>query len=586
MTIPILVLAAALGQTPTGRPGPQNPTDTSASQVRATGASVTRALRDHLRTLPDAEIVASNATTGRRFADRFAEVVNVLDFGADNTGTLDTINAVSTAISKLHDGSTLYFPPGTYRIACGGIGWQAYQLATSGVTLRGDGAIIRPDLDCYFLNLYPNIQRIRIIGFRIVGTLQTDGNAGGININQGKIAINNGSSDIEITGNRWEDCGTAVYFDGVTRLKLHHNELIRTVAGIQGGTPDGGIDVRIDDNHFLGDITNPSTYGSDDQIAVFGPMQHVSISRNFIDKQGQTAKNQARGIAVQVDSGTAKDISILDNELVNVATSTLVAYGPAIELVGNGGTIDGALVRGNTIRNANVGINVSSGSNVTVSGNKLTSIVAVSPGNWGIGIRVADYSYRALIEGNTIDTTDSDGIVVAASAHATVRGNTVKNSGRNAVSASNTTNITVDSNRVDSSTSDPVLLSSTAGAFVALNRLEGTVTTTTPIMDPWTATSVGGGSLSPDASAETTHIYDQYSGASATINAPSNPTTNQRWTVIYRNLTGSPVTVTWNAVFKMAAWGDIAAGYSRSITFRYNGANWVEISRTPTDVPN
>jgi hypothetical protein len=72
-----------------------------------------------------------------------------------------------------------------------------------------------------------------------------------------------------------------------------------------------------------------------------------------------------------------------------------------------------------------------------------------------------------------------------------------------------------------------------------------------------------------------------------TIQAPTNPADGQLLTVTVRNTSGGALgAVTWNAVFKLAAWTQPANGFSRSITFRYNATNWVEISRTTADVPN
>jgi len=75
-------------------------------------------------------------------------------------------------------------------------------------------------------------------------------------------------------------------------------------------------------------------------------------------------------------------------------------------------------------------------------------------------------------------------------------------------------------------------------------------------------------------------------GNAFTINAPSNPTTGQRITVIIENSAGGALgTATWNTVFKLATWTQPANLYSRSIDFTYNGGNWVETCRTTTDVP-
>ena len=72
-----------------------------------------------------------------------------------------------------------------------------------------------------------------------------------------------------------------------------------------------------------------------------------------------------------------------------------------------------------------------------------------------------------------------------------------------------------------------------------------------------------------------------------TINAPTNPSDGQTITYMIRNSSGGALgAVTWNAVFKMSAWTSPANGNSRSITFRYDGSNWVQVSQTGVDVPN
>lgn len=71
------------------------------------------------------------------------------------------------------------------------------------------------------------------------------------------------------------------------------------------------------------------------------------------------------------------------------------------------------------------------------------------------------------------------------------------------------------------------------------------------------------------------------------INAPLNPTLGQFLTLTIRNNSGGVLgAITWNAVFKMAAWTSPANAKQRSITFYYSPAgNWVEASRTAADVP-
>jgi hypothetical protein len=76
-------------------------------------------------------------------------------------------------------------------------------------------------------------------------------------------------------------------------------------------------------------------------------------------------------------------------------------------------------------------------------------------------------------------------------------------------------------------------------------------------------------------------------GTAITMAAPVNVADGQQITITFSNISGGAMgTVTWNAAFKLAAWTNPANGFNRSITFAYNGGNWIEVSRTTADVPN
>ena len=93
-------------------------------------------------------------------------------------------------------------------------------------------------------------------------------------------------------------------------------------------------------------------------------------------------------------------------------------------------------------------------------------------------------------------------------------------------------------------------------------------------------------SITIDAS--TGHLFDisANNGTAFTINAPTNPTNGQRIYITVRNTSGGALgAITWNAVFKMVALTSPANGFSRTLFFKYNGTNWVQM-RTDADVPN
>jgi hypothetical protein len=72
-----------------------------------------------------------------------------------------------------------------------------------------------------------------------------------------------------------------------------------------------------------------------------------------------------------------------------------------------------------------------------------------------------------------------------------------------------------------------------------------------------------------------------------TISQPSgSAAAGRRLTLTLCNASTAPLgPVTWAREYKMASWISPAAAHSRSITFRYDGTNWVEVGRTPNDVP-
>ena len=88
------------------------------AQVTALGTSDTRSLATWTRDLGTP--IATGSTTARSLADRFADVVNVLDYGATGDGVTDDTTAIQNAASAATAASKpLYAPAGTYRMTTG-----------------------------------------------------------------------------------------------------------------------------------------------------------------------------------------------------------------------------------------------------------------------------------------------------------------------------------------------------------------------------------------------------------------------------------------------------------------------------------
>lgn len=78
-----------------------------------------------------------------------------------------------------------------------------------------------------------------------------------------------------------------------------------------------------------------------------------------------------------------------------------------------------------------------------------------------------------------------------------------------------------------------------------------------------------------------------FTGSSATnMTAPTDPFI-KRITIRVKNTSGGALgALTWNAVYKMSAWTQPAAGFNRSIQFEYDGTNWIQVGGASIDVPN
>lgn len=71
-----------------------------------------------------------------------------------------------------------------------------------------------------------------------------------------------------------------------------------------------------------------------------------------------------------------------------------------------------------------------------------------------------------------------------------------------------------------------------------------------------------------------------------TISNPTNPASGQWLSIMVKNTSGGVMsTPTWDTAYKMATFTKPATGFRRTVTFLYDGTNWVEINCSP-QVPN
>jgi len=80
-------------------------------------------------------------------------------------------------------------------------------------------------------------------------------------------------------------------------------------------------------------------------------------------------------------------------------------------------------------------------------------------------------------------------------------------------------------------------------------------------------------------------------GVAIVVAAPTNPSATEEqmiWFTVKNGSGGAHGALTWNAVFKTqaTAFSAVATGFSRTVCFRWDGTNWVEMMRTAADVAN
>jgi hypothetical protein len=124
-------------------------------------------------------VTATGSTTARSLADRFADVVNVLDYGATGDGVTNdrtAINAAFTAIANA-GGGTIFFPKGTYNISdyIGNTTSPTAQISVSVVGEKGTVINCNPTTSAnYALYLnYADLEHCFVSGLKVNGNNKT-----------------------------------------------------------------------------------------------------------------------------------------------------------------------------------------------------------------------------------------------------------------------------------------------------------------------------------------------------------------------------------------------------------------------------
>lgn len=417
----------------------------------ATGAA--RADRGNLATLPinvpdgvagldalgvlHAQLVKSTGSlTFRALQDRFAECINVKDFGATGEGTVDdtaAIQASHAAAAAL--GLPLFLPPGTYNVT--GlvsitqpiIGWSRFNtkvvLVTSGINhlLRlADGvtgwSIREVTLDSQSNGLHGlsshlatniDIRRCQILNSGLCGIYITNA----VNAVIEDCFINNSGSGSNAASAR-SGAGISVYAcDGAIRKNTITNSGGANITGgsyIPSGDMDGYLD--IDDNY----CSNAGSVVKQDNITLYD-----SANARIRVRDNRCIKSVNHNIHVG-----GLDVEIRGNQCYDAAQNNILCSsriaGTQILAPFVGGTVDD-----NTCDTAGLNnIGLDGVSQCTVSRNKCRHAT-------GSGIVSLLSSINLEIIGNTINSPNSAGILIGGMIDGVVALNTITSPGMNCI---------------------------------------------------------------------------------------------------------------------------------------------------------
>jgi len=553
---------------------------------------------------------------------------NVLRYGADPTGVLDSSNAIQTAINvgwaagffntpwSGRGGAfpVIVFPPGRYRIT-------KTLIVPTGVTLRGTG--------------HPShtTNHTRII---MDSTTYSPPNGAGDNRNKPMFRFNRWTFNNAAEMNS-AVCSTfqELEFWHVTPGGIFDNPLSSGITF--GDYPDGGTicfdvdaadfriidcvfqhspaairikDVPIDatsrgDGHMgsrgVGVFIENCEFDASTSAHVYATNSHCYLFfKNCQFFGGRHRYEGCTGKLVYLD-GNWHGGAYIDAETVGNTFDAVVVKGADVEppsdapwiALSKAKVID---ISQNTLSTAATrgGIQVWDADGGRICGNVLND----QGFNAAAGTDISDFSAaikgrglrNVLVSGNSITATDAAtyggfGILLGDSARASqtnyVDGNLVNAPFNGASHAGQSRYINVAAGDVIgiNYVSNYAVNSSLMGNLWALKRIAGVVVVPTY-----------GTTITIDSSLGNKFDIIVTNAVGFTISSPINTISGaaQRITITVYNTSGGAMgAITWGGAYKLSAWTNPANGFNRSIDFDYDGVStWREVSRTPADVPS
>lgn len=521
----------------------------------------------------------------RTFASKFSDTVSVKDFGVLGNGT-DETTAISNAVSAANTaGATLYFPCGTY-------------LSTAAITIANGASLRGAGRTCTILSFSGATDGVvvsdatvqpkdwTITDLTITTSNATAGKALNVTVTT-RGAIRAVVRDVTVAksgSGLWTHCLYSANWQVSAIYGLHNFQ--SCAIGMHFDNFSDALNVY--DYEFVGSsgagsINRGIEIVGDADIRFYGGTLQGYFAQSLININTTTKGQKFYGLHFENTNASPSDGADVVGVGTNVNTTFSGIQGGTFNIATSG------VWRNFVLENSESGITIGAGCvSCAVLNVRGTSLVDNSTATLILGASTStgnalasklptqllahntstipaavNHSSAALVLGNgaLLDWVDSGGVareVLQMSAANQVLAMYPSASTFAIRNSTPTNKFTVTDSKI------------TALAGFATTRTAPTYGTTIAI----------------DAGLGNEFVVTPTDGVAFTVANPTSAAAGQRITVRVVNTFGVLGALTFGTAYKASAWTQPANGFSRAIDFQYNGAAWVEASRTPADVPN